>query len=400
MSQVPEQNPDGGAEFPAILEAVRKVAASAGERADQIDRDRKFPADLWEQLEASGAFRLCAPKRFGGLELSLGQANELVFEGARGTGSLGWLMMVGVAQSFGQGLFSEETNEKVLYARPNVRTRGCIAPKGMAVPVEGGYQVSGQWPFASGGPDPDYVTGNCIVMEDGRPKLGAEGLPEAVMAMMPASQLEFLDNWHALGMRGTDSCDVKADGVFVPLSMTFSLHDPTTCFDTPASRLPLRVALSFSHCALALGTGQGAVDDIVALSKTKRATMNPLALLAEDPVFRDELGRNAVRLRSVRAMLDQVTSECWKAGEENRELAPQQILTARLMAHHITHECLAIVSWAYTRAGSSSVYDGSSLQRRLRDIHVATQHASTHTDPYRLLAASMLGEELTPQELF
>jgi alkylation response protein AidB-like acyl-CoA dehydrogenase len=38
-----------------------------------------------------------------------------------------------------------------------------IAPKGVAVPTEGGYLVSGQWPFASDGPDPDYVAGNCLL---------------------------------------------------------------------------------------------------------------------------------------------------------------------------------------------------------------------------------------------
>jgi hypothetical protein len=37
---------------------------------------------------------------------------------------------------------------------------------------------------------------------------------------------------------------------------------------------------------------------------------------------------------------------------------------------------------------------------RLRDIHVAKQHASCSTDAYRLLGAVMLGETLTPRELF
>lgn len=400
MAQVQDLTSEAKDGYAAILETVRSVAAKAGERAVEIDEARKFPADLFDELEATGAFQLCAPKEFGGLELSLVQANELVFEAARGNGSLGWLMMVSVAQSFGSGLYPAETVEKILYARPDVRTRGCIAPKGAAVPVEGGYRVSGQWPFASGGPDPDYVSGNCIVMEDGRPKIGPEGVPEAVIAMVPASEVEFLDNWYVLGMRGTDSCDVRVKDAFVPKALTFDLQNPATCFDTPAARLPLRVALSFSHCAVALGIGQGAIDDLVELAKTKRSAMNPKALLGEDPVFRDELGREVVRLTSVKTMLAQITAECWKAGEEGRELTPQEILTARLMAHHITHECERIVTWVHTRTGSSSVYDGSSVQRRLRDIHVATQHAATHSDPYRLLGAVMLGEELTPRELF
>jgi alkylation response protein AidB-like acyl-CoA dehydrogenase len=389
-----------GDKFAAILEGVRNVARKAAEQRDAIDNAAKFPADLYDELEATGAFLLCAPKKFGGFEMSIARMNELVFEGARGLGSLGWLMMVGVAQSIGSGLFPEETVEMLFDEDGRKRTRGVIAPKGIAVPVEGGYLISGQWPFATGGPSPDFVSGNSVVMKDGKPVIGPSGHPDAILALMPASDVEFLDNWRVIGMRGTDSCDVRAKDVFVPKSRTFSLMAPSTCFDTPVARLPLRVALAFPHCALALGIGQGALDDIASLSLTKRASMNPAATLSSDPVFRFELGRQTMRLDAARALMQQRAEECWTAGEAHRELTPQEILTTRLMANHITEECVKIVDWAYTTAGSSSVYDGSSLQVRFRDIHVATQHASCHTDPYRLLGALALGEQLSPQELF
>lgn len=400
MSRVQALVGDRDEKFGAMLSGVRAVAQKAAQRRDEIDRAAKFPADLFDELESTGAFRVCAPRKFGGLEMSLAQLNALVFEGARGLGSLGWLIMVGTSQSIGSGLYPEETVQKIFGDNEYVRTRGVIAPKGVAVPVEGGFLISGQWPFATGGPKPDYVSGNSIVMVDGKPRLGPTGHPEAIIAMMPASEVEFLDTWHVIGMRGTDSCDVKVKDVFVPTAMTFNLMAPSTCFDTPVARLPLRVALSFPHCALALGIAQGAIDDLTELAKTKRASMNPAALMGDDIAFRHDLGRRTVQLAAAKAMLDRFADECWAAGEARRELAPQQILTTRLMANYITSECVEIVDWAYTAGGSSSVFDGSSLQTRFRDIHVATQHASCHADAYRLLGAVMLGEELTPQQLF
>jgi alkylation response protein AidB-like acyl-CoA dehydrogenase len=220
------------------------------------------------------------------------------------------------------------------------------------------------------------------------------------MALTPAENGQFLDNWYTLGMRGTDSCDVVIRDVFVPAEMTFNLHDMHCVYDVPAARLPLRVTLSFPHCAVATGLAEGAIDDLVELGKTKRASMNPNVLLSEDPVFRHELGKAVVRLEAVKAMTFKVAEQCWQAGVDRRELSPKEVLVARLMANFITSECTAIVDWAYTIAGSSSVYDTSSLQRRLRDIHVATQHASCHTDPYRNLGAVMMGVELSPRELF
>ena len=387
-------------ETESVLEVVRRVAAEAAKRGEELDKTGKFPKDLYDQVAETGVFQCLVPRKFGGLELSLAEMNELVYEAARGDGSFGWLMMVGTAQGVGMGLFAEHTVAKLMREHPRLRIRGVIAPKGVAVPVEGGYMISGQWPFATGGPNPDYVAGNCIVLHDGKPKILPSGFPDAIIAMAPASEAEFLDTWHVLGMRGTDSCDIAFKDKFVPHEHAYSMYDAKSCFDTPSTRLPLRVALSTGHCAIAVGVAQGALDDITELAKTKRASMNPNARLTDDVVFRDELGRRIVRLAAAKALMDQVTANLLEAGEARRDLTPKEILTGRLMANYITDQCKQIVDWAYTVAGSSSVYNRSSLQRRLRDIHVATQHASCHTDAYRALGADALDEPVSPMELF
>jgi hypothetical protein len=105
-------------------------------------------------------------------------------------------------------------------------------------------------------------------------------------------------------------------------------------------------------------------------------------------------------MTAVKAMLEQVTADMMKLAAQRIPLPPTETLIGRMMAGYITAECIKIVDWAYTIAGSSSVYNSSSLQRRMRDIHVATQHTACHTDPYRLLAATLLGEQLSPMELF
>jgi alkylation response protein AidB-like acyl-CoA dehydrogenase len=239
-----------------------------------------------------------------------------------------------------------------------------------------------------------------VVGQDGVPVMDDHGHPELVMAAVRADEATFLDNWHVLGMRGTDSCDVEIKDVFVPQAMSWKLMEMQCVYDIPAAYLPLRVVLSFPHCAVALGIARGAIDDMVELGKTKRASMNPAQLMGDDPVFRHEFGQQMLHYEAASAMLWQWVDRIWQAGVDQREPSQEEVLTARLMANHITSECVKIVDWAYTRAGSTPVYDGSSLQTRFRDIHVATQHASCHTDAYRHLGAAMLGEQLTARELF
>jgi alkylation response protein AidB-like acyl-CoA dehydrogenase len=386
--------------FGEVLEGVRRVGLDAARRADELDRLGVFPDDLFDDLAATGCFQAMLPRAFGGRELSLAEVNELIIEASKANGSLGWLLLIGIPSPLVLGLLSEETASKLMIEHPKIRSRGAIAPKGRAVTADGGYVVSGQWPFASGGPHPDFVAANCVVMHDGVPEIGPDGVPRMVLTVMPAAQVEFLDTWHVLGLRGTDSCDFAVRDVFVPEHMTADLFAASNCFDTPITRLPLRVPLAFGHAAVAIGIAEGALAELAELARTKRAAMNPAALLADDPVFRHALGEHALRLASVRALLDRLTETVWQAGMVGRPLSAHETVQGRTMAGYVTAECVTIVDAAYTMAGSASLYDSSSLQRRLRDIHAATQHIAATGEGYRLLGALLVGYEPTPLELF
>jgi alkylation response protein AidB-like acyl-CoA dehydrogenase len=387
-------------DFDKVLEGVRDVARHAAERAEEIEHLRSIPPDLYDELEATGYFRSLAPLALGGFGFTLADVNELVIEGAKGDGSLGWVMMIGGHGPIFFAMMRPEAVADLLAATREPRFRGAIAPKGVATPVDGGYVVSGQWPFASGGPGTHFVAGNCIVMDNGAPRFNSEGIPELILAVMPADRVEFLDTWHVLGMRGTDSCDFAAHEVFVPGHMTTTFPGADGEVDAPWSSLPIRAILATGHASVAIGIARGALEEITRLAQTKRATLNPTALLADDPVFLHNLGEQSLRLRSAKALLDDATAVAWDAGLAKRQMSPVEILQGRTMAGYVTAECVKVVDAAYTAGGSTSVYDGSALQRRLRDIHVATQHVGATGESYRTLGRALVGGELTPMDLF
>jgi alkylation response protein AidB-like acyl-CoA dehydrogenase len=393
MGQALQGDADSSAE--RIFNAIAKAAP----RVREFDELGSIPRDLFAELEETGIFQALTPREFGGLQMTLAEVNAFLVEGARVCGSLGWVMMIHIQQSLAIGTFRKEAVLKVLREHPRLRIRGAAAPKGAAVPVEGGYRISGTWPFASGGPDPHIVGANCVVMENGTPRIGRDGIPEMILAWVPASEVAFLDTWHVLGMRGTDSRDFRMRDVFVPIEMTSDLFNSENWFATPAARLPLRVALSPGHSAVAVGIAQGALDEIAQLSKTKRAAMNPAARLADDPHFRHSLGESTLRLSAARALLDTVTRELEAKAGRGEQLSPRDIMMGRTMTGFITAECTEVAGTAYKLAGSASVYDSCPLERRLRDIHVAGQHISAFKEHYRLLGASAIGEELSALEL-
>ncbi len=83
--------------------------------------------------------------------------------------------------------------------------------------VDGGDEVSGRWSFCSGIAHSDVLFAGCIV----------EGRRRSPPARRRAAtdELEILDTWHTLGLRGTGSHDAVADQVVVPAERVFSLFD-------------------------------------------------------------------------------------------------------------------------------------------------------------------------------
>jgi alkylation response protein AidB-like acyl-CoA dehydrogenase len=384
----------------AMREAIGKLAAKARARAREIDELRSLPPDLYAELKATGVFHALTPRSHGGAELPLSAVHDMIFDASRANGSLGWMVMVGMTQGPGFGLLPRDTALRLLRGGTPPTIRGTIAPKGIAVPADGGFRVTGRWPFASGGPETDLVAGNCLVYRDGKPALNEDGVPDARICILPASQATFIDTWHALGMRGTDSRDVAFEDVFVPTEMTYNIFTTRSHFETPHTYLPVRLAYALAHAAIALGIAQGALDEIAELAPRKRPAIHPGATLAHDPVFRHELGENSLRVAAGRAFLERTTEDCWQAGTERRRLSPREILTARSMSAFVTEQCIEVVNWTFAAAGSESLYDTSPIQRRLRDIQVARQHATVSKHTYQTLGATVLGESVSPMELF
>jgi alkylation response protein AidB-like acyl-CoA dehydrogenase len=71
-------------------------------------------------------------------------------------------------------------------------------------------------------------------------------------------------------------------------------------------------------------------------------------------------------------------------------------LTTRILATDswVAQTCAAIVDTCYTVGGGPSVYDASPLQRRLRDIHTLTQHASLSESALTKNGAALVGQEV------
>jgi alkylation response protein AidB-like acyl-CoA dehydrogenase len=387
------------ADTTTVLEAVRKLSPEIAERADEIEKAKVVPADLLERLADAGAFRMFVARQYGGEEMSLPEAMAVIEEVSRADASTGWTVMIGADFAPVFARLSKDVLDNEIYPDgPNAMARGAFAPKGVAVATEGGYIVNGQWPLASGSYEHQWVMGNCIVLENGAPRMTDMGVPEMKLAMVPTEQAQFLDTWDSVGLRATNSNDFVLRDVFVPEHHTGEFFGAAGV-DTPMFRLPTRLALGPTHVAVVLGVAQGALDDVRELAKTKRPAFKPMMRLAEDPVFQFRLGLLDTRLAAVRALSEKETQLMWDAAVAGEPITTMVTVRQRAMVARAHTECVEIVNEAFGLAGSNAMYNTSSLQRRFRDIRTAAQHVAASAEIYQIVGALLVDEDVPPSAL-
>ena len=119
----------------------------------------------------------------------------------------------------------------------------------------------------------------------------AGGRPRASVVTLPKADLQIIDTWHTLGLRGTGSHDVVADEVSVPTAHVFSLFDGPV-LDRPLYRFPVFGFFALSIAAAALGNARAAIDALVELAAGKVGLGSSRTLAERAPTKRRSPLRN------------------------------------------------------------------------------------------------------------
>lgn len=378
----------------AVVDAVRGLVSEVSRRAEEIDGARALPDDLVTDLASAGCFRMLVPGRYGGEEMSIAESLVVIEELSRADASTGWVVMIACSNLMVLGLLPAATFEAVYAAGPDVILGGSHAPKGTAVAVDGGYRVSGRWPFASSCRHSDWLVGNAAVVRDGERQRMDNGMPCMRLAMMPAAEVEIIDTWHTLGLRGTGSHDIGVTDVFCPEERTCQLFGAVPTIAAPIFSIPPIAPLALFIASVAVGVARGAIEDLVELvSGGKRSAYSPRRV-AESPLFQLDLGKADAELRAARALIHEEARTAWSKALAEREFSLLDRARMRTASSYAVTSATAVVDTAYQLAGGSALYDGSPLQRRFRDIHAIAQHAGVGADFFPLAGALLAGEEI------
>jgi alkylation response protein AidB-like acyl-CoA dehydrogenase len=356
---------------------ARRIADSARAVADQIEAERRLPAGLLDELRDSGLLRGAAPVEVDGPELPPAVALGCAEEVARGDAATGWCISIAVTSSLLIAYLPALSRDELFGGGRGVAA-GVWAPQGRAGRVAGGVVVSGRWAFCSGITHADVLFAGCVL--DERP---------AVLAL-PTEQLQILDTWHTLGLRGTGSHDAVAQDLFVPDARVVSIFDGPV-IDRPLYRFPPFGFFAACITAAAMGNARAAIEDFVELAQTKKGASGARTL-AERATVQAAVAAAESELEAARALYYAAIETAWRASQDGGAVPVDARRGVRLAATHGVRTAADVVRTVFDLAGGSAIYDGSPLQRRFRDAFTATAHFQVNQASRELPGRLLLGQ--------
>jgi alkylation response protein AidB-like acyl-CoA dehydrogenase len=365
-----------------ILADIEALAPEIAARAAEAEAARRIPGDIIQALKAIGIFRMATPKAKGGLELDFPASLRILQRLTKIDGSVGWFCTLRAGGSIFLPLLPNETYDEVYQHGPDTAFSGAAQPTGTAEAVKGGWRINGRWSFVSGCEDADWICVNCVLTRDGQPLPGqVEGTPATSFVVLPSREARIEDTWYSSGLKATGSHHIAFENVTVSENNLIDLATARPCLPGPLYNAPMQL-LTLLHGSLALGMAEGAQDDIVAMARSGRRQQRSAAAMQDSEIFQYELGRAQAKLRAAQMVLDAHAAGNWQHALAGTLKTDVKFAETTQSAIWLTETCLSVVQTCFSLGGGAAVFDSVPLQRRLRDIDVAAQHAGVQQRHY------------------
>jgi indole-3-acetate monooxygenase len=373
----------------SLVDIARSLEPLIREHAEVLEEGR-IPPSLVEALHDAGVFKAMLPREVGGLEVEPVEWLQMIEELARINASVGWLAFI---QS-GVGLTFLDPER---FERFRVRAGGRLIiamnlgrMAGKAVKVDGGYRISGRWPFASGSPFATWLGGMSIVSDSGgSPVLDANGQPQRLLAIWPADQARLIDTWDGLGLRGTGSGDFEISDLFVPEDQVNAEFFGTTVYDRALFRM--KEMPEVGHGAHALGVASAALESFVDAVNTKPLPGSTRHMaMGHMQAHQIAFARADVLIRAARALLYETVRAAYEDVKAHPELALELRVRLREANIFTVRAAKEAVSLIFEMAGSSAVYRGRPIEQAFRDISTAANHTNYVESAYTAIGSYFL----------
>lgn len=373
--------PDAGATFDCLLDDIRA-------RRGEIEAQRRVPADLMQKLRASGIYRAVVPKSLGGDGASLAEVFQMIERISEADASVGWVASFAPQGANYFGALPAHRLKEMYANGPDVIGAGGLFPLQPVERVDGRLRINGCWRFGSGSTGADWISVGIVIPGDG------EGPPPPRMVVLPADQVDIVENWEVVGLSGTGSHDLVVKNVMADEDWSF-IRGGQPQMNEPICHFPAMALAALSFAVVGLGTARASLDALCELAAGKMS-ITGAPRLGDRAYAQSGIAKAEVTYQAARAFLYDQVDAAWTCVSAGNPVDIQGRSMLRLAANHASRAAVEVTQSCFELAGTTAIFLDNPMQRFLRDALVINQHAFVGEGHYESAGRILLGMKPEP----
>jgi alkylation response protein AidB-like acyl-CoA dehydrogenase len=386
-----------------VVQTAAALRPLIREYHDEIEGEQRLPKALVERFHAAGFYSMILPRQLGGLQVDPLTYVRVVEVLAESAGAAGWnVANNSICQLIALGLADDGVQEIFADGPDTVVAGTAVIGGGQAVPVDGGYRVTGRWPFGTGCQESAWMLGSFQILDGGVPRRSPDGTSVYWRGLFHRSEAQIVDgSWNVSGLRATGSFDWTVDDVFLPERRTMvhagiPLDNQWNRWPGISYALPAQGWVGPHHSAVITGIARAGIEALIELAAEK-TPRGRTGRLCENPQVQDAVGRADAILNAGRAYRAATVTELWNTVAAGEETTLHQRARCRLAAIHATDCAREAMDLMYRHGGSTSFRRDSRLAECWRDLHVVGQTAALAPEWYPIGGRVLLGMDPGPR---
>ncbi|HVZ06311.1 hypothetical protein [Rhodopila sp.] len=364
----------------SLLHKAATLVPQLAEREAATSQARRVSADTIAAYRDAGLLRVMQPRRFGGFQESFGLFARIVETLAEGCAASAWVYAVLAEHQWIIASMSLRAQEDVWADTPEAVASSSLGPRETARRATGGWRLSGRFPFSSGCHNAQWAI-LAARTED------AAGPTRVRYMLVPMTDIEIIDDWQVLGLRGTGSCSLRVEDAFIPDHRTVLLHDlnqgttpgATVLPEYALLRAPRGFLVPFSLPNVLLALARRALTLVPAVQRTRLS--RGVTAVAASEVMQMRLGEASAMIDAATTLMHTHRSKAVEMVEAGLPIAAIDVARARRDVSLIAQLVRQGVEMLAETAGSQHVYDVDPLQALLRDVQTIATHIVVARQP-------------------
>jgi alkylation response protein AidB-like acyl-CoA dehydrogenase len=378
----------------SLIARARALEPVIRRHSEITERERRLAPPVLQAMREAGLFRMFTPRGLGGLETDPVTVARVAEEIASYDSAAGWVLQAGNTGSWWAGHFPEGGIAELFAEGPDLLMAASFSPPHRAESVPGGYRFTGRGPLASAIHDSSWVMMTGVVFDDDKPRMTSFGPTIAAVALR-TSEVQIIDTWQSLGMRGTDSNDVAAEGVFVPDSRAFvvaPVYQAGSQFGGPLYRLPALASVDVIIAPVALAIARGAIIALREIADRK-TPLGSMKTIRHRPAVQSALANAEAQLRAAWLLFYETLNATWQRAVANESPTLEQRADLMLASAHAVRTSAHVADLMHRMAGTNGIYERSQLERHFRDAQTLRHHGFLSESRLETVGQVYLGVE-------